>query len=109
MAASRILDAARSVVDEINWLADRARPPLIEERQLRAAADSIAANVRESNGRKSDAERKQFFRYALGSAEEADERLRTNFASRRIAAATYWRIHNRLVVIRKMLERLLVR
>ena len=95
------------MIDEVNDIADHARRPLIDEEQLRDAAGSIAANIRESNGRRGDGEKRQFFRYALGSAEEADDRMRTNFAARRIESKRYWKVHNRLVVIRKMIESLI--
>jgi len=102
----RILDAARAVVDEVNLIADQARRPLLQEKRLRDSAQSIAANLREARGRRVGAERNQFFRYALGSAQETDEHLRNNFAARRIPADCYWRLHNRLVVIRRGIERM---
>ncbi|MEX2179799.1 MAG: four helix bundle protein, partial [Gemmatimonadaceae bacterium] len=105
----RVLDAARSVADNVNELADLARPRLLHDKQLREAAGSIAANIREGYGRRPGAERNQFLRYARGSAEEADEHLRVNVQRERIAAAQYWRLHNRLVVIAKMLGSLMER
>lgn len=103
----RVLDAARVVVDDVNTLIDRSRRRLLNELQLRDAASSIAANIREAYGRREGAERKQFLRYARGSVEETDEHLRTNYAAKRITARDYWKLHNRLAVIARMLTRLL--
>ena len=75
--------------------------------QIREAAGSITGNIREAFGRRRGPERDQFFRFARGSAEETDERLRANFAASRINHSTYWPLHNRLDVIRKMLDSLL--
>ena len=103
----RLLDAARSVVDEVNDIVSHSRRRLLDERQLSEAAGSITANIREAYGRRAGAERNQFFRFARGSAEETDEHLRANFAAKRVDPKRYWRIHNRLIVIRKMLTGLL--
>jgi four helix bundle protein len=102
----RLIDVARAVVDEIIALTFRA-PRLLFDAQLRDAADSITSNIREAYGRRPGAERHQFFRYAHGSAEETDEHLRANFAAGRLGAVPYWRLHNRLVVIMRMLASLM--
>jgi hypothetical protein len=47
--------------------------------------------------------RNQAYRVARSSAEETDEHLRANFADGRIPPATYWRIHNRISLVVKML------
>jgi len=75
--------------------------------QLIEAAGSIPSNIREAYGRRDGAERKAFFRYARGSAEETDERLRSNLAANRIEQACFWRLHNRLTVIIRMLTKLI--
>jgi four helix bundle protein len=106
-AELRVLDAARSVVDEVNALIARSRPRLLYETQLQEAAGSITSNIREGYGRRRGPERNQFFRFARGSAEEADERLRANFAAKRVHAKLYWRFHNRLTVIMRMLSALM--
>ena len=103
----RVLDAARAVVDSVNQLLAHSRCALLYDSQLRDAAGSIAANIREAYGRRRGAERNQFFRYARGSAEEAGEHLRANFAATRLEPSLYWRLHNRLVVIRRMLDALM--
>jgi len=103
----RVLDAARAVVDEVNELLASSRPRLLYDVQLRDAAESIAANIREAYGRRRGAERNQFFRFARGSAEEADEHLRANYAANRLHAKRYWRTHNRLTVIMRMLGSLM--
>jgi four helix bundle protein len=100
----RVLDAARTVVDEINELTDDAGSHLIYATQLRASAGSISANIREAYGRRKGAERNQFLRFARGSAEETDEHLRANFRGTRVPPDRYWRLHNRLAVIVRMLN-----
>ena len=102
----RVLQVAREVVDELNALMDASKRRFINEGQLREAAGSITSNIREGYGSAAGKDRKQFLRFARGSAEETDERLRTNFAGKRLQAKTYWRLHNRLDVIRKMLDKL---
>ena len=103
----RLLSLSRLVVDEINDLIASNRPRLLYENQLRASAQSIAANIREGYGRRPGAERNQFFRIARGSSQETDEHLRSNFACKRLVEARYWRLHNRLSVINKMLTTLM--
>ena len=104
----RVLDAARSVVDEVNRLIDRSRRRFIEEKQLRESSDSITANIRECLSRERGPDRNRFLRYALGSADETDERLRTNWRASRIPRASYFGLHNRLLAIAKMLKAMMV-
>ena len=82
----RVIDAARLVLEEVEILIDRSSRRLLHDDQLRKAAQSIGANIREAYGRRVGPERNQFFRYARASAEETDEHLRSNLslsASRR--------------------------
>src|SRR5687768_8495138 len=94
-----LIGAARAVVDELNRLLSRAPRRLLYSSQLREAAQSISANIREGWGRRKGPEREQFWRFARASAEEADEHLRANFAAERIAPSSYWRLHHRLMLI----------
>ena len=103
----RVLDAARAVEGEIDEIIDRLGSTLIVPDQLRRAVGAIGANIREGYGRREGAERNQFLRYARGSAEETDEHLRRNFKRKRIDEATYWRLHNRLATIVRMLTALM--
>jgi four helix bundle protein len=103
----RVLEAARSVVDEINQLLDQRR--LFYHDQLREAAGSITSNIREAFGRQPGRARNQFLYYARGSAEETDERLRANYRRNNLSRKTYWRLHHRLMVIIKMLNALMNR
>ena len=103
----RLLDVARAVVDEVNDLLDSSRRRLLHDGQLRDAVGSITANIREAYGRRQGAERNQFFRFARGSAEEAAEHLRTNVGAKRLEKSRFWRLHNRLIVIRRMLNTLM--
>ena len=103
----RVLDAARSVVGEVDELLDHSGGRILRDRQLRASVASIAANIREAYGRRAGPERNQFLRFARGSAEETDEHLRGNYLSGRINAALWWRLHHRLMTIVKMLNQLM--
>jgi four helix bundle protein len=102
----RLLDLARQVVDEVHRLLDAGRPRLLNENQLRECASSITANIREGLGRRRGRERDQFMRYAKASAEETDERLRTNYKASRLSGRTFWRLHDRLAVIGKIIDAL---
>jgi four helix bundle protein len=99
----KVLQLAREVVDELNQLLNSTSRRMIYVNQLREAGGSITGNIKEAYGRKNGPDRKHFLRIARGSAEETDERLRANFADNRVAARTYWRLHNRLVLTCKML------
>src|ERR1041385_8228545 len=104
MADFRLLEAARAVAGEVNRLMRNRQLSLIHRGQLRDAAQSIPANIREGMGRDSGPDRKKSYRTARGSAEETDEHLRANFADGRIPEAVYWRLHNRLILIVKMID-----
>jgi four helix bundle protein len=100
----RVLDAARMVVDDINRLLKRR---LSNASQIREAAESITANIQEGFGRNAGPDRNQFLRFARGSAEETNERLRARFAAEDIPPSLYWPIHHRLVAIARMLTNLM--
>jgi four helix bundle protein len=101
----RVLDAARKVGDDINGLLKSRRLP--NAAQLRGAAESIASNIKEAFGRDPGADRNQFLRYARGSAEETNDRLRFRFAAADISPKIYWPLHHRLVTIARMLTNLM--
>ena len=103
MAPFRALDAARAVADDINELLGNRKLRLIHRGQLRDAAQSIPANIREGMGRRPGPHRNQAYRDARGSAEEADEHLRANFADGRLHTSDYRRIHNRIALVVKIL------
>jgi len=92
------------LVDDVDRLIRARRHQLIYDTQLRSSVGSIAANIRESYGRRVGAERNQFLRFARGSAEETDEHLSANHRTGRISAPEYWRFHNRLIVVVRMLN-----
>jgi four helix bundle protein len=103
----RALDAARMIVDEVTHWLDTADGPVPGAAQLRDSAESISANIVEGYGRDAGRDRSQFLRFARGSAEETNERLRSAFASGRLGEKAYWRMHHRLVAIARMLTRLI--
>jgi four helix bundle protein len=101
----RVLDAAQMVVDDVNRLLKN--PRLANGEQLRDAAESIPANIQEGFGRDRGPDRNRFLRFARGSAEETNERLRARFAAEEISANIYWPLHHRLVAIVRMLTNLI--
>lgn len=101
-----VLEVARAVVDEVNALV-LSRRRLLNREQLTEAAGSITANIREGFGRREGPERNQFLRYARASSEETDEFLRGNHRQKLIASTQFWRMHNRLALIVRMLNRLM--
>ena len=103
MAPFRVLEAARVVTDDINKLLGNRKLRSIHRGQLRDAAQSIPANIREGMGRKPGTHRNQAYRDARGSAEETDEHLRANFVDGRIPPGHYLRIHNRIPLVVKIL------
>ena len=103
----RVLDASRIVGDEINSWLDTSISAVPEADQIRRATESVAANIMEGYGRDRGPDRSRFLRYARGSAEEANERVRSAYASGRLPERDYWRFHHRLVTVVKMLNALL--
>jgi four helix bundle protein len=103
----RVLQVARAIRDEVYQLLRDRRLSLVDRSQLRRAAGSIAANIREGMGRKTAADRNQFYGYARGSAEETDEHLLANFSDGRLARAVFCRLHNQKILAVKMLDSLL--
>jgi four helix bundle protein len=103
----RVLDAARAAVDDVNHWLDSRPTPVPDAVQLREAAGSITANIREAYGRDEGPDRNRFLGYSRGSAEETDERLRTAFKATGTPEKHYWPRHNRLVVIGRMLTALM--
>jgi len=103
----KVLEVARWIADEVERLIREAAVPLLDARQLSDAAGGIAANIREGYGRRdASKDRNQFFRFARGSAEETDERLQRNWRAKRISDRDFWRLHNRIAVVVKMLDAL---
>ena len=106
MAQFRVLEVARAVADEVNQLLGNRKRRLIHRAQLRDSAQSIPANIREGMGRKPGPHRHQAYRDARGSAEETDEHLRANFADGRLRRPEFWRLHNRIALIVKNLDKI---
>ena len=103
-----VLDAAERAADMINELLDRpGQQRLLHASQLRAAAQSIVANIAEGFGRGTDGDRRRSLVIARGETAEAIRHLGSNFRSKRIGPKDHWPRHNLLVVIAKMLNSLL--
>ena len=100
-----LLDAAERTADQVIALIDRSpRGRLLHVRQMRDAVQSIAANISEGLGRRPGRDRARSFEIARGETEEAIAHLGANFRTDRIDKRDYWPIHNRLVVIVKMVD-----
>jgi four helix bundle protein len=103
-----VLDAAEQAATQINALIDRSkRPPLLHVRQLRDAAQSVVANIAEGFGRGTGRDRDRSLEIARGESDETIRHLSANFRANRIGAIEYRPLHNRSVVIVKMLNSLL--
>ena len=102
-----LLDLAEQVADEVMELLQNSRPRLLHHFQLEASAESIPANIREGYGRTEGPDRNRYLRYSRGSADETKGHLRSNFVANRIPPVKYWRLHNRLCLIRKMINAIL--
>ena len=102
-----VLDADERAVVAINRLIDESPGRLLYVAQLRESAQSICANIAEGFGRRPGKDRVRSLEIARGEAEETIRHLRTNYRTNRIAARDYWPLHNLLVVIVKMLNRLI--
>ena len=101
------MDAARSIVEEVDLLLDTR--VLLRQGQLRESVESITSNIREAYGQRPGRARAKFFIHARGSAEETDEHLWANFKAHRIHQAVFWRLHNRIAVVVRMLTKLIAR
>jgi four helix bundle protein len=99
-----LIHVARAVADETIQLLERSPRGLVHAAQLRDAAQSIPANIREAMGRRRGREREHYLRIARSSAEETDEHLRANCAARRVPEVSYRRLHNRIAVIVRILN-----
>jgi four helix bundle protein len=99
-----VLEAANLATDLINEMLDRPRERrLLYVSQMRESVQSIGANIAEGFGRGYVPDRARSLRIAKGEADETIRHVSANFRTRRIAPKEYWRIHNLLVVIAKML------
>ena len=102
-----VLDAAERAADLINELLDRPRRRrLLHANQLRAAAQSVRANIAEGFGRGNKGDRDRSLGIANGEADEVIQHLRSNRHANRIDAPEYWPHYNRYVVIGKMVKAL---
>ena len=102
-----LLDLAEQVADEIMELLQNSRPRLLHHDQLEKSAESIPSNIREGYGRSEGPDRNRYLRYSRGEADETRGHLRSNFVARRLLPRKYWPLHNKLRVIRKMINSIL--
>ena len=106
----RVLVAAEEMVVAVVALFDERRPGrrrLLFRAQTLASAEAVPANIGEAFGRNTIADRNRVLVIARGEAEETIRHLKTNFTANRLDERSYWVLHNRLVTIVKMLNRLI--
>src|SRR5215467_1165567 len=101
-----VADAAERVEDAINALIDKSKRRLLHVSQLRRSAHAIVSNLAEGFGRGGEGDKARSIEIARGETEETIRHLNASYRARRIDATDYWPIHNQLVVIVKMLDRL---
>ncbi|HEY9228693.1 MAG TPA: four helix bundle protein [Gemmatimonadaceae bacterium] len=99
-------DAAEALAAEVVKLIDET-PRMLYKAQLRDSIQGISANIAEAFGRGTKADRNRVLVIARAESEESIRHLRTNFNAERIFDRDYWRHHNRLVTIVKMLNGLM--
>ena len=103
-----VLDAAEQAAAQVNALIDQStRRGLIHVRQMRDAAQSVAANIAEGFGRGTGRDRDRPLEIARGESEETIRHLNANYRANRISAHDYHALRNRYMVIGKMLNALL--
>jgi four helix bundle protein len=102
-----VQDAAEQIVAEIVQLVTARRSRLLFKGQLLRSAESVSANIGEAFGRSTKADRNRSLTLARGEAEETIKHLRANHRAKRIEVRTYWRIHNRLVTVVRMITSLM--
>ena len=102
-----VQDAAELIVAEVVQLATARRSRLLFRSQLLKSAESVSANIGEAFGRSTDADRNRSLTVARGEAEETIKHLRANHRAKRIEVRAYWRIHNRLVTVTRMISSLM--
>lgn len=103
----RVLDAAREMAAEVIAALDENPRRIVARGQIIDCATGVPANISEAFGRLTDADRNRVLGIARGEAEEAISRLKTNFDVKRLDPKVYWRLHNRLTTIVKMLNSLM--
>ena len=100
-----MLDVADHISDRVTALLDSPiGRRMLHRHQLTESAQSIAANISEAFGRTSQQDRARVLRIARSEAEETIRHLAKNLRSKRIQEGDYWPIHNKLVVVVKMLN-----
>ena len=103
-----VLDAAELAAERLNELIERiGNRRLLHVSQMRAAAQSVAANISEGFGRSTRAERDNKLRVARGETEEAISHLRANLRLERVTKHDYWPVYNLFRAVGKMLDGLL--
>jgi four helix bundle protein len=102
-----VLDVAEQVVNELIELSSLPRCRLLFRAQLLDSAHGICRNIAEAFGRGTKPDRDRVLFIARGEAEETLENLAPNFRARRMEPGVFWRLHNRVVTIIKMLDELM--
>jgi four helix bundle protein len=98
-----VLDAAERIVAEVVRLTTSRSSRLLFKSQLLRSAQSVSANIGEAFGRATKPDRNRSLTFARAEAEESIRHLHANYTAKRIEKRTYWRLHNRLVTLIKMI------
>ena len=98
-----VLDAAEQIVAEVVQLTTSRSSRLLFKSQLLRSAQSVSANIGEAFGRGTKPDRNRSLTFARAEAEESIRHLHANYTAKRIEERTYWRLHNRLVTLIKMI------
>ena len=102
-----VLDAAEQIVVEIERLVTARGSRLLFKAQLLKSAGAMNANLGEGFGRRTKPDRNNSLSVARGEAEETIRHLRPNKIASRIDERAYWRLHNRLVAVTRMITSLM--
>lgn len=100
-----VLHASELLVQGV--LALSSQRPLLFRAQLEHSAQAVSANIGEAFGRQTTADRNRVLVIARAEAEETIQHLRANFKRGRVEPTAYWRLHNLLVTIVKMINMLM--
>ena len=100
-----VLDASERAADQVNALIDGpSGRRLLHAWQMRRSAQAVPANIGEGFGRGPGKDRARILRIARGEAEETIRHLKANHLAKRISDKDYWPLHNRFVVIVRMIS-----
>ena len=105
----RVWDEARVVVRTVRELTESMRDACGLRGQMRRAAVSIASNIAEGAGHRSDAELRRFLTIARGSAAELQAQLAIACDAGFVDSAVFDQLDERIDHVRRMLSAFIIR